>query len=368
MDQPISKVQSLTYKLEDLMIDNTAIVAVSRKGIIISWDARAQSLMGFNEAEMVGKSINALLYVNEKNQSPKVGGLSKNTRKYTLSTKRKDNSLIVLNVHSTLFNESGHFYFIYTLREVDSNETDSNGTRINQSPSISPEDVSEIPSLSSSGSEWLISYVDLTTLLLVFFILAYSLSDGSLSEVSGASETIQEVAGGNQAGAVGNDQKNETLKAAGSSDTENNLSPEFSRITESIMGGKFGESLEVIKKDNSVNIRIKDSILFESGNALLSGEGNDLLDKLTDIFFVEDYLIAVEGHTDSLPISNKQFPSNWELSASRATEVVRYLIESGIEKERLKAIGYADTKPLVESESLNVPQNRRVELAIYLRK
>ncbi len=361
MNQPSSKIQSLAFKLEDLMIDNTAIVVVSRKGIVISWDARAESLMGFSESEMLGKSINALLYVNEKNQSPKVGGLSNNSRKYTLSTKRKDGSLIVLNVHSTAFNDDKQYYFIYTLRAVDNSDKDGNNSRVKSSPSISPDDMTEAPSLSSSGSEWLISYVDLTTLLLVFFILAFSLAEGSLSEVSGASEIIQEVAGGSE-------QSDSQLEAAGSTDIKTKPNPEYARIVQSIMGGKFGESLEIIKKDNSVNIRIKDSILFESGDSLLSGKGNDLLDKLTDIFFVEDYLISVEGHTDSLPISNVQFPSNWELSASRATEVVRYLIDSGINKERLKAIGYADTKPLIESDTLSVPQNRRVELAIFLRE
>ena len=361
MNQPISKVKSLTYKLEDLMIDNTAILAVSRKGIILSWDARAQSLMGFNEAEMVGKSINTLLYVNEKNQSPKVGGLSKNTRKYTLSTKRKDNSLIVLNVHSTLFNDNDHYYFIYTLKEVDSSEAGKGNGRINQSPSISPEEVLDVRSLSSSGSEWLISYVDLTTLLLVFFILAYSISEGKLSKIPGASEIIQEMARGHK-------KSDDKVEMVGSSGIKSEVNPEYARIMQSIVGGEFGESLEVIKKSDSINIRIKDGILFENGNALLSGEGNHLLDKLTDIFFVEDYIIAVEGHTDSLPISNSHFPSNWELSSSRAIEVVRYLINGGIDKGRLKAIGYADTIPLIESSSLSVPQNRRVELVIYLRK
>ena len=360
MNNPISKMQSLAYKLEDLMIDNTAIVAVNRKGIIMSWDARAENLMGFCENEMIGQGINSLFNVNKKNQTPKVGGLSKNSKKFTITTKRKDGSLITVNVHSTLFSDGAHYYFIYTLRAVDSEETENNSRKI-QARSITPDDVLDMPSLSSNGSEWLISYVDLTTLLLVFFILAYSLAEGSLSEVSGASEAIQVVAGGSE-------ESNEELKETGSIEKENELNPEYARIIQSIMGGKFGESLEIIKKDNSVNIRIKDSILFESGNALLSGKGNDLLDKLTDIFFLEDYLISVEGHTDSLPIANTQFPSNWELSASRATEVVRYLIDSGINKERLKAIGYADTMPLIESDSPSVPQNRRVELAIYLRK
>ena len=76
----------------------------------------------------------------------------------------------------------------------------------------------------------------------------------------------------------------------------------------------------------------------------------------------------VEGHTDDLPISNEQFPSNWELSSARATGVVKYLLESGIEKERLKASGYADSRPKEGLDDLPLNEqrkaNRRVVVSI----
>jgi chemotaxis protein MotB len=75
----------------------------------------------------------------------------------------------------------------------------------------------------------------------------------------------------------------------------------------------------------------------------------------------ENYKVAVEGHTDDLPIYYR-FPSNWELSTARASRVVRYFIEKGIPPQRFKAVGYADTKPVVPNTSMeNRAQNRRVE-------
>ena len=75
--------------------------------------------------------------------------------------------------------------------------------------------------------------------------------------------------------------------------------------------------------------------------------------------------MAVAGHTDNLPINTARFPSNWELSAARAGSVIRYLIESGVDPARLRAEGYADTRPLTANDSdKSRAQNRRVELTL----
>ena len=80
------------------------------------------------------------------------------------------------------------------------------------------------------------------------------------------------------------------------------------------------------------------------------------------------HTIEVEGHTDDLPIATEKFPSNWELSAARATGVVKYLLASGIEKERLKASGFADSKPKADIEGASIDEqrvaNRRVVVSI----
>src|SRR5690625_7301960 len=76
-------------------------------------------------------------------------------------------------------------------------------------------------------------------------------------------------------------------------------------------------------------------------------------------------MITVEGHTDSVPIRSARFPSNWELSGARAGSVVRYLEANGIHSERLRAVGYADTRPLGSNDTVQGrASNRRVELTI----
>ena len=112
------------------------------------------------------------------------------------------------------------------------------------------------------------------------------------------------------------------------------------------------------------------SAFFSSGQAELSDEGQrilgDLTAKLTSRNYI-NYSITVEGHTDDNPIHTPQFPSNWELSSARASAVVRFFIEHGIDPQRLRAAGYADVFPKVPNRDShgnalpqNQAQNRRV--------
>lgn len=113
---------------------------------------------------------------------------------------------------------------------------------------------------------------------------------------------------------------------------------------------------------------------FPSGSADLTAEGRGILNDLLQSFNspqYKDYQITVEGHTDDNPISTPQFPSNWELSATRATAVVRYLIAVGIPGQRLRAAGYADMFPKVPNRDAggkpipgNQAQNRRVVIKL----
>ena len=75
--------------------------------------------------------------------------------------------------------------------------------------------------------------------------------------------------------------------------------------------------------------------------------------------------MQVEGHTDNIPISNDEFPSNWELSVARAIAVSKIMIENGIQPNRINVAGYGEFRPLVENESLeNRNKNRRIELKL----
>jgi len=125
--------------------------------------------------------------------------------------------------------------------------------------------------------------------------------------------------------------------------------------------GEFKVSYEII----GIRLILQETILFSPGSAELRQETYPILDKLYEILKDLPNPVEVEGHTDSIPISTEKFPSNWELSTARASSIVRYFIAKGINPERLKASGYADTKPIASNATPEGrAQNRRVEIVI----
>jgi chemotaxis protein MotB len=111
-------------------------------------------------------------------------------------------------------------------------------------------------------------------------------------------------------------------------------------------------------------MRLSDHALFDLGVAHLSAEAMPLLTKIGEIIAKTTYLIRIEGHTDNLPIHTEQFPSNWELSATRAVNVLRYFSEAHqISQERLSAVGFAEYHPLMPNDTAgHRAKNRRVEI------
>ena len=92
-----------------------------------------------------------------------------------------------------------------------------------------------------------------------------------------------------------------------------------------------------------------------------------MLDELAALLAAQDYTVSIEGHSDNVPFMNAHFASNWELSATRATNVTRYLIARGIAAVRLRAIGYADTQPRADNASVQgKARNRRVALVLHM--
>lgn len=129
---------------------------------------------------------------------------------------------------------------------------------------------------------------------------------------------------------------------------------------------RLDKNIEVIVSQGSVSFRISSEILFASGEASLSAPGLAVLGRLAPVLAsVARHRIVVEGHTDNVPIQTERFPSNWELSTGRAASVVRYLQGQGIDPARMRATGFADTRPLAPNDT---PQgrarNRHVEVIL----
>ena len=121
-----------------------------------------------------------------------------------------------------------------------------------------------------------------------------------------------------------------------------------------------------------LTVNMVDAILFDSGKADIKPEGRRILQKVADVIGqVEDKAIRVEGHTDKVKISpalSRAFPSNWELSAARATNVARYLQRLGVDPSLLSAAAYGEFRPVSENEtSEGRAKNRRIEIVLVPR-
>ncbi len=128
--------------------------------------------------------------------------------------------------------------------------------------------------------------------------------------------------------------------------------------------------VQITEMKNRLTMTMVDKIIFPSGSAEISKEGKKVLDKVVSILKeVKDKRIEVEGHTDNVPIVSslkKRFPTNWELSTARATEVVRYLQEAGgLNPDLLSATGFAEYKPVASNDTeAGKHKNRRIEIVL----
>jgi len=139
-------------------------------------------------------------------------------------------------------------------------------------------------------------------------------------------------------------------------------------VLAALAAGSFEDRAEIQVQPGTVRLDVSDRILFAPASADLTAEGLALLDELAALLHAQTFTLSVEGHTDNVPIHTARYPSNWELASARATEVTRRLITLGIDPGRLRAIGYADTRPRATNDSAeDRARNRRVAFVLELR-
>ncbi|MEA3348964.1 MAG: flagellar motor protein MotB [Pseudomonadota bacterium] len=218
-------------------------------------------------------------------------------------------------------------------------------------------------------SEWLATFADLTTLLLCFFVLLFSISSINNKKFRSIMSEIR-ISLGNAVPMTALEQ--EEVKEGG--DAVINLLPKqktvATELEEIINDENLSSSTVVDMGDDGALLRIGGKVMFESGSSEINPRAFSALDKIIVMALkYPEYCLDIKGHTDNIPISAGKFLSNWELSALRATTVLRYLLENGLGAERLTATGYADTQPLVPNLTAeNRSRNRRVEFLFKKRK
>ena len=253
------------------------------------------------------------------------------------------------------------------------------------------------PEERENHDRWLVSYSDFLTLLLALFVVMYAISqvnEGKYKVVAGSLVT----AFGNQPNQL-NRQSITTVtpdslpirdpvkrpidRSTGDSMGDYLIAKKARRIAEAQR--RQQEKMEIIARDViaafdpllrngqvrvvqsdlGVRVEIDASLLFAPGDARLQEESSKVLESVAQVLKNTDHAIQVEGHTDNVPIVTEKFPSNWELSAVRASSVVRLLIASGLGATRLTAVGYGENRPLESNDSEEGRKhNRRVTVMI----
>lgn len=216
---------------------------------------------------------------------------------------------------------------------------------------------------------WMVSYGDMMSLLLTFFVLLLSFSSMQESKFQSAMASIKKAlgvlpksAGIHSKMTLFNDQQQQD---------QDEMINEVQEMKAKIQELKLEDQIKVTLTEKGAHIIISDPMLFDLGSDQLRMGVVPALDVVADLISGnENTDVLVEGHTDNWPISNPKFPSNWELSAARALSVVKYFaFKKNFDPARFAAVGYGEYRPLKLNTSVeNRAANRRVEIYINAKK
>lgn len=223
-----------------------------------------------------------------------------------------------------------------------------------------------------SKERWLLTYSDLITLLMIFFLLMYTISNVNAQKFAALARSLAATLGEGTASLVG-DATGSVVPPIIPGDANCDSSQEakqFQAIQTDL--GKYiqqehlqGE-VSVTAEERGVVVSFQDRVLFAEGSADLSPKALEVLRQVGKVLSRTSNYLRVEGHTDNRPIHTAQFRSNWELSVIRATNVVHVLVEqAGINPARISATGYGEYRPRVANDTAaHRALNRRVDIIV----
>ncbi|MBM7701186.1 flagellar motor protein MotS [Metabacillus iocasae] len=251
----------------------------------------------------------------------------------------------------------------------------------------------------SSDQKWLVTFSDLVTLILVFFILLFSMSQIDNVKFRALAQSLQnrEIFEYNQSVIPFEYMESSTVKNVGENQNKSSelqdeqkfspsteLTPKENNVIASTQGES--DSLDQIlvevrqyldeadltdvivanRDDRGVVLVLQEQVLFDTGEAILLPQAYPFLSKIGNLLSGIPNYVKIEGHTDNRPITTYRYPSNWELSTARASSVIRYFTsEHNVDPRRFIAVGYGDTRPIVSNTNPNnLQKNRRVEIVI----
>ncbi|MDF2882160.1 MAG: motB [Clostridiaceae bacterium] len=216
---------------------------------------------------------------------------------------------------------------------------------------------------------WLLTYVDLITLLMIFFVVMYAMSNVNATKYTQLSNSLKVAMGGGKS----------IIGTSDSASIADSTKPVDTAIVEQDKLENVKQQLDKYLKDNNMSnvasskveerglvVSLNDTLFFDSAQATIRPESQKKLIEIGKILNQLGNYIRIEGHTDNVPIHNSNFGSNWELSAIRATNVTELLIsEAGIAPEKLSSVGYGQYRPIADNlTEAGKAKNRRVDIII----
>jgi chemotaxis protein MotB len=215
---------------------------------------------------------------------------------------------------------------------------------------------------------WMVTYGDLMTLVLTFFILLFSFSQTDIVKFQQVMTSMQGalgiLEGGKQliAQDAGPAIQDSEMQTSGQKQKQQQTQRQIDQaIKDMQMEGRMSTLID----RRGLVIRVVDTALFDSGSADIRPEARQMLTNVVQILKDVPNDVQIEGHTDNVPINTFRFPSNWELSAARASSVIRAFVQMGINPKKLSAAGYGEYYPVAPNDSAaNRQKNRRIDIVI----
>lgn len=227
------------------------------------------------------------------------------------------------------------------------------------------------PEKEANHERWLLTYSDLITLLMIFFVVMYAMSNVDVSKYEKLAQSLGVAMGGGkkvfQVTPGLTDTKKQLDSSASGLKTEvqklNNLKD---KVDTYLKNNGLAASVNTVVSQRGLEVNLRDTILFDSGSAEIKPAVRAKLIGIGKIINSLGNLIRIEGHTDNVPIHTAQFPTNWHLSAIRAVNVNALLIEAvHIPPQKVSIVGFGEYYPMVPNTSAeNRAINRRVNIVI----
>lgn len=208
-----------------------------------------------------------------------------------------------------------------------------------------------------SPDRWLVSYADFITLLFAFFVLLYGVAQSDRSKPGDVSESVKRAFG-----AAASPVRPPPVAAK----APDELAAAYAQLTQVLQPEIAQDKMQVSLDARGIVISLHEGSFFPSGGDTIYQEAFDSMDKVAAVIRDLPNTVRLEGHTDSVPIHNQRFRSNWDLSAARSIAVLLFFeTRHGIVPQRFAIAGYADNLPVAGNDSdEGRSKNRRVDIVI----